>query len=608
MDSRDPLGQPCFLNDFTGKLGAFKEEVVFFVSDNKIREFYFYLLKNCQTNMSKRKRTEIEILLSDSAPPRKPKQTRKIEKESEQKQFENKLENLIVDNWKLVPDGALHSKGAPTKIGSANYRVVGRNLRHSDFFSLFFGDEFWKLWKNVVDNQFLITLSKNQITGKRRKYYKPVSLAQLKIFYGMYLELETNFSSKNNSIEKWFQETRKTKKLEIGENRFFAILSCSQPTSSQFESLEKLFNDTFTGCWDAGSIVAHDETVFSYQPAKNTKKAAEEGLDPIPLVFIPRKPHPNGLLSYLTCGRSGQTDLVYVLRIQPFYKHPQFSARDSLRTTIETWPYDTIPHFVCDAAFGHEEIFQLPKPFMATFSMSTNVLPDVWNVLKYGLQLNHWRAIMRNSVIASVFAATDAEETSFRYHHLLTNAYSVQHTQLSQNNQQLSQESQVQVCQVSQVSQESEEQIPQIPVREYTLDFLNKFKKSELQDLCKKNSMKTVGNKPELITRLLKKLGKAPSRDLYLRQSLSQFESVQWKTNDTHHQFYKDNFNLVDRFNRQWYSFEFGYKVKQWRAKLFFSLSKIALINAWVVANEQKTVDYLTFREQIVVNLRQTAK
>lgn len=36
-----------------------------------------------------------------------------------------------------------------------------------------------------------------------------------------------------------------------------------------------------------------------YKPAKTTKEKADQEGEPIPVVYIPRKPHPNGLLEYL---------------------------------------------------------------------------------------------------------------------------------------------------------------------------------------------------------------------------------------------------------------------------------------------------------------------
>lgn len=46
-------------------------------------------------------------------------------------------------------------------------------------------------------------------------------------------------------------------------------------------------------------VITFDEQVVGYQPAPETKKKAEAMGYPIPVVFIPRKPHPNGLLFYI---------------------------------------------------------------------------------------------------------------------------------------------------------------------------------------------------------------------------------------------------------------------------------------------------------------------
>lgn len=50
------------------------------------------------------------------------------------------------------------------------------------------------------------------------------------------------------------------------------------------------------------SVVAIDESMCEYQPSKDTKEKAAEKGEPIPVVYIPRKPHPNGLLIYSAAG------------------------------------------------------------------------------------------------------------------------------------------------------------------------------------------------------------------------------------------------------------------------------------------------------------------
>jgi len=42
-----------------------------------------------------------------------------------------------------------------------------------------------------------------------------------------------------------------------------------------------------------------DEQLVGYQPSPQVKKRAEQQGYPIPVVYIPRKPNPNGLLMYL---------------------------------------------------------------------------------------------------------------------------------------------------------------------------------------------------------------------------------------------------------------------------------------------------------------------
>jgi hypothetical protein len=48
----------------------------------------------------------------------------------------------------------------------------------------------------------------------------------------------------------------------------------------------------------------NDEGLFPYQPAKETKAKAEALGEPIPTMYIPRKPHPNGLLVYMVSSEN----------------------------------------------------------------------------------------------------------------------------------------------------------------------------------------------------------------------------------------------------------------------------------------------------------------
>src|SRR5262245_45233855 len=47
-------------------------------------------------------------------------------------------------------------------------------------------------------------------------------------------------------------------------------------------------------------LITIDEHINAYQPSAIVKSKALENGEPVPVVYIPRKPHPNGLLEYLT--------------------------------------------------------------------------------------------------------------------------------------------------------------------------------------------------------------------------------------------------------------------------------------------------------------------
>ena len=43
-------------------------------------------------------------------------------------------------------------------------------------------------------------------------------------------------------------------------------------------------------------MITIDETMIEYQPSSIVKENAGNNEEPIPVLFIPRKPHPNGLV------------------------------------------------------------------------------------------------------------------------------------------------------------------------------------------------------------------------------------------------------------------------------------------------------------------------
>jgi len=129
-------------------------------------------------------------------------------------------------------------------------------------------------------------------------------------------------------------------------------------------------------------------------PLEKKTRDAVETTEPIPLVFIPRKPHPNGLLNWVLCCKSSSTGIPYVLNFYPHLDHPQVTANNSFQYFMDNWSYEIKPTFIADAAIGSFDLFdQLENSGLsATFSCSSNVKPWIWGVLKKDLPIDSWRA------------------------------------------------------------------------------------------------------------------------------------------------------------------------------------------------------------------------
>lgn len=107
--------------------------------------------------------------------------------------------------------------------------------------------------------------------------------------------------------------------------------------------------------------------------------------------YIPRKPHPNGLLVY---GLSGyfhvdEHDIPFVLDFEPYTMENQVSAHDAMMALFErlrTRKPLHKPHLIVDSAFGSfgrlSEI--VAGGGGATMSMVPTVKPWLWELLDFG--------------------------------------------------------------------------------------------------------------------------------------------------------------------------------------------------------------------------------
>ena len=107
----------------------------------------------------------------------------------------------------------------------------------------------------------------------------------------------------------------------MGINRFQAIKTSIIPSTENFDIFVEEWVSQSKKHWTPGMEITVDESIYAYQVRSATKKNYEIIKDPVPHHFIPRKPHPNGLLSWVAATKSFKTSLSFVLDIIPHYKY-----------------------------------------------------------------------------------------------------------------------------------------------------------------------------------------------------------------------------------------------------------------------------------------------
>jgi hypothetical protein len=131
-------------------------------------------------------------------------------------------------------------------------------------------------------------------------------------------------------------------------------------------------------------------------------------------VYIPRKPHPNGLLSYGLAGYTAHGKFPMLLDLEPYLPANRVSAREAARRLAERFqenhPHLNL-HLVADSAFGSfkEANYYLDKGILITMSMSYKEKPWLWDLLTHKCPLDSGRSALvpsnepNSTIVASAF-------------------------------------------------------------------------------------------------------------------------------------------------------------------------------------------------------------
>jgi hypothetical protein len=193
-----------------------------------------------------------------------------------------------------------------------------------DFIKVFFAINSIKMFEKLkvfINNEATRMVTTNSVAESTTKYYKQVTIDELIRFIGIHILLENAFSNHTPTMEENYQSIKEKFEFDMGYNRFSAIKACIKPTNQEFDVLLKEWVSQSKVHWVPGTNVSVDESIYAYDVRQETKKKFEQKKDPIPVHYIPRKPHKKGLLSWTLAVKSAHTNKPYVLDILPHYRY-----------------------------------------------------------------------------------------------------------------------------------------------------------------------------------------------------------------------------------------------------------------------------------------------
>jgi hypothetical protein len=213
--------------------------------------------------------------------------------------------------------------------------------------------------RNIAQKE-CVSISKKPSSHK----FRSTNVQELKIFYALIMEIENTWGNDVKNIREHYQQLQEDLGTisRMGIDRFQVMHSAFAPSILEFQLICDILHDNFCMYVSNINVATPDEGVFDYQASAKAKQKAEEKLEPIPSVFIPRKPHPNGLLinimaTHLADPNDTILKIPYILDLLPHLVVGDLAPHVVFFKFIARWNHkNDRPLFVADAAFGSFDV------------------------------------------------------------------------------------------------------------------------------------------------------------------------------------------------------------------------------------------------------------
>lgn len=489
----------------------------------------------------------------------------------------------VEEHWSL---GSAHFVSVPT-LQEAEFVPMSRYPSMTEVFMGFFTSPIWDVLVKAT-NTHLSDGTNCDYHDSRRK---PTTKQELIKFYGIIIAMENSYGNDMKNQRTHFKDIKTAYGgvNKLGCDHFEALLHAFVPSLEQLGNICDLFHEAFINHLEKTSDALIDESVIGYQPSAAVKKHYEELGEPIPVVHIPRKPHPNGFLIYLIAtfvrdpGQE-QKHLPYILDLKPYLRQGEAGAIDALYHFLERWPEKfEKPHIISDSAFCSLEVLEVIHEWggHATMACASDSSAWIWQILSYNLPPNHWHGLYQSDsrFLASCHALVDNNGKK-QYQFILSNAFEVEP---------LDMQASVSTLQVS------------MPV--FQLDALQAMKVDQLKKICKEYNIRYGKKKDQLVQNIYNRSATMHQDVTAVERMMTSIQTTSLADPAPLHNCYKQWFNLVDLVDRRWYAVEEHHGRHQWKTKMLLALLRMAVYNSWVYWNTFYPRDWLYYRQQLAQRL-----
>ena len=156
------------------------------------------------------------------------------------------------------------------------------------------------------------------------------------------------------------------------------LLECLVFSLVQLDGLSAAATESFLNAWDCSAFALDEICQPHKKPTRDQQRNKEMEGEPIPHHFIPRKPHPNCILSWGLASKSTKTNLPYLLGVYHDSRRPQLTGEVALLKFLAEWENQGLgrPHVTMDSACTNmERSLVLKERCTITGSLSSTTLP-----------------------------------------------------------------------------------------------------------------------------------------------------------------------------------------------------------------------------------------